>query len=65
MQGRNCLPRQSARVRSKGCLKTLAFRSKDGKQHLSFLALELGDRGNNSHCVDRELFEFPLLPLCT
>lgn len=65
MQARNRLPWQSVKVRSKGCLKTLAFRSKDGKQHFSFLALELGDRGNNSYCIDRELFEFSLLPPCT
>lgn len=58
VQARNWLPWQSVKVRSKGCLKTMAFRSKDGKQHLSFLALELGDRGNNSYYIDRESFEF-------
>lgn len=65
MQAGNWLPWQSVRVTSKGCLKTLAFRSNDGKQHLPFLALELGDRGNNRYCTDRELFEFSPLPLCT
>lgn len=65
MQARNWLPWQSVQVRSKGFLKTMAFRSKNGKQHLSFLALELGDRRNSSYCIDRELFEFSLLPLCT
>lgn len=65
MQAGNPLPWQSVEVRSKGCLKTLAFRSKDGKQHLSFLALELRDRGNNSYCMDGALFESSLLPLCT
>lgn len=65
MQARNWLPWQSVEVRSKGRLKTMAFRSQDGKQHLSFLALELGDRRNNSCSIDRESFEFSLLPLCT
>lgn len=60
VQARNWLPWQSVKGRSKGCLKTMAFRSKDGKQHLSFLALELGDRGNNSYYIDRESFEFYL-----
>lgn len=65
MQARNWLPWQSVKVRSKGRLKTMAFRNQDGKQHLSFLALELGDRGNNSCYIDRQSFEFSLLPPCT
>lgn len=36
------------------------FRSEDGKQHLFLLVLELGDRRNNSYCMDRALFDFSL-----
>lgn len=60
MQARSPLPWQSVEGRSKGCLKSRAFRREDGKQHLFLLVLELGDRGNNSYCMDRALFEFSL-----